>query len=323
MERYDISFSTVAQAFDIPEQAAKPEGVSLAIGFFDGVHLGHSEVIKKAVSLARDRGQRSAALTFDPHPRVVLGKDQYNTILTPLDRKAARFAELGVDIVYVVSFDLGFSQVTAEQFVGSLLAPLNVSTVVVGFDFRFGHRGQGDPATLRELAGGRIDVKVVEPVYLDGAKVSSTRIRAELADGHCDRAALLLGRPYELTGTVVHGQARGRLIGFPTANLSADEPYVLPRHGVYAVRAKDGGAEYGGVMNVGIRPTVDEAGGEPKLEAHLFDFDGDLYGRELAVQFVKYIRPEKKFGSLEELSLQIKRDADEAREILAETRSLA
>jgi len=317
VERFDISYSSLAQSFNIPEHAAKPEGAALAIGFFDGVHLGHSEVIKTAVRLAGQRGQRAAVLTFDPHPRVVLGKDAYHTTLTPLERKLERFAELGIEVAYVVSFDIGFSQVSAEQFVKRLLAPLRVRSVVVGFDFRFGHRGQGDPSLLREYAGGAIDVRVIEPVYLDGMKVSSTRIRDLLAQGDCEQAALLLGRPYEVAGTVIHGQARGRLIGFPTANLSAEERYVVPRHGVYAITAVRGAETYGGVINVGVRPTVDEPGGETKLEAHLFDFDGDLYGSRLTVRFHKYIRPERKFASLDELAAQIKQDAADARAILA------
>lgn len=320
MERFEISYSQGEQSFRIPPEAVKPGGIALAIGFFDGVHLGHAEVVRKAVALARERGYTPAVMTFDPHPRVVLGHDQYHTVLTPLPDKLDRFAELGVEAAFVVSFDAEFSQVTAERFVAELLGPLGVKAAVVGFDFKFGHRGRGNPELLRSASGGAIDVQVVEPVFLGGAKVSSTRIRELLAEGRCDSAAELLDRPYEIKGTVIHGKALGRQLGFPTANLESDDPYCIPRHGVYAVKVGGvgvGGEEADGVINVGVRPTVDASGGEPKLEAHLLNFSGDLYGKALSVRFLHFLRPEMKFGSLDELVAQIGRDAARARELLS------
>lgn len=320
MERYDITYSQEQQSFVIPDGAVRPEGMALAIGFFDGVHLGHEEVIRKAVTAARERGQVPAVLTFDPHPRVVLGHDQYHTVLTPLADKLDLFAGLGVEAAFVIRFNLAFSQVTADKFVKELLVPIGVRTAVVGFDFRFGHRGQGDAAYLREAGGGEIDVHVVDPVYYEGVKVSSTRIRGLLAEGKCEQAAELLNHPYEVRGTVVHGRALGRQLGFPTANLEASSGYVLPLHGVYAVKvrgaADDEDVAVNGVMNVGVRPTVDEGGTVPKLEAHLLNFSGDLYGRCLSVQFKHFLRPEMRFGSLDDLVAQIKRDAKQAEEWL-------
>lgn len=321
MERYEIAYSKAAESFMIPAGAVKPGGLSLAIGFFDGVHLGHAEVVRRAVERARERGQTPAVLTFDPHPRAVLGKDQYYTVLTPFPGKLELFESLGVELVFVLSFTPDFSQVSAERFVRDLLLPLGVATAVVGFDFKFGHRGLGDAALMRQASGGAIDVQVVEPVFLGGSKVSSTRIRELLQEGNCGEAARLLGRPFEVAGTVVHGRALGRQLGFPTANLEPEAPYFLPRHGVYAVAVA--GAESDpektvrGVINVGVRPTVDRPGGEPKLEVHLLDFAGDLYGRTLTVRFHAFLRPERKFDSLDELVAQIGRDVEEARRQLA------
>nr|WP_221626737.1 bifunctional riboflavin kinase/FAD synthetase [Cohnella lubricantis] len=294
--------------------------MALAIGFFDGVHLGHAEVIRKAVAAARERSQIPAVLTFDPHPRVVLGQDQYHTVLTPLADKLDLFASLGVEAAFVMKFNKEFSQVPADKFVKELLLTMGAKTAVVGFDFRFGHRGQGDASLLRIAAGGAIDVQVVDPVYREGVKVSSTRIRELLAEGDCEQAAALMNRPYEVTGTVVHGKALGRQLGFPTANLDAAGAYVLPRHGVYAVKVRgaagDSSEALNGVINVGVRPTVDEDGTVPKLEVHLLNFSGDLYGRSLKVQFRHYLRPEMKFGSLDDLVAQIREDAIAAEEWL-------
>lgn len=320
MQRFEITYSQAEQSFVIPAGVVRPEGMAMAIGFFDGVHLGHMEVIRKAVAAARERGQVPAVLTFDPHPRVVLGQDQYHTVLTPLPQKLELFAKLGVEAAFVMSFNQAFSQVPADKFVQDLLVPMGTKTAAVGFDFRFGHRGQGDAALLHEASGGAIDVQVVEPVYRDGVKVSSTRIRELLAEGKCEEASILMDRSYQVSGTVVHGKALGRQLGFPTANLEADASYVLPLHGVYAVKVmgatSDGDIAANGVINVGVRPTVDEGGTVPKLEAHLFDFSGDLYGRSLTVQFRHFLRPEMKFGSLDDLVAQIGRDAQRARELL-------
>jgi len=241
-------------------------------------------------------------------------------VLTPLADKLNILEKMGVEAAFVIKFDKAFSQVPAETFVKQLLLPLGTATAVVGFDFRFGHRGQGDAEVLREAGGGEIDVQVVEPVYRGGAKVSSTRIRELLAEGKCEQAAELMDRPYEMRGTVVHGKALGRQLGFPTANLDAESPYVIPLHGVYAVKVYGAGgdldASVDGVINVGVRPTVDVGGTVPKLEAHLLGFSGDLYGRTLTVQFKHFLRQEMKFGSLDELIAQIGRDAQKAAELL-------
>ncbi len=322
MERYDLSVANVTGA--LPEGASKAQGISLAIGFFDGVHLGHLEVVRQAVSLAREQGLVPAVMTFDPHPRVVLGQgSQYQTVLTPLTDKLALLSELGVEAVYIIHFDRAFSEVTAEQFVKSFIIPLGVKSTTVGFDFSFGHRGEGNAEALRLHGNGGIEVQVVSPVYIEDDKVSSTRIRDKLAEGKCLDASNLLGRPYVIKGVVVHGDARGRLLGFPTANVLPEQPYVIPRSGVYAISIDvldtSGAVErrYNGVLNVGYRPTFDAPGGALKLEAHLFDFDGDLYGRQLALTCHTFLRAEKKFESIEQLVEQITSDAAEAKSILS------
>jgi riboflavin kinase/FMN adenylyltransferase len=324
VDRYNLSVTNVTGT--LPEGARKPEGISLAIGFFDGVHLGHLEVVRQAVALARQQGLVPAVMTFDPHPRVVLGHgEQFHTVLTPLSDKLDLLAKLGVEAAYIVHFDRAFSEVTAEQFVKSVISPLGVRATVVGFDFAFGHRGQGNADALRSYGNGEIQVQVVSPVYLEGEKVSSTRIRDRLAEGDCVNVTPLLGRPYEIKGIVVHGDARGRLLGFPTANVLPEQPYVIPRSGVYAINidvlSATGVSEscYRGVLNVGYRPTFEAPGGVLKLEAHLFDFEGDLYGRELALTFHSFLRPEKKFDSIDQLVAQIASDAVEARAFLSAT----
>ena len=327
MERYDLYVSNVAEAGRLPAGAIQSQGVSLAIGFFDGVHLGHQEVIRQAVALAKQQGLVPAVMTFDPHPRVVLGQgSQYTTVLTPVEDKLELFAELGVEAAYVIHFDRPFSELTAERFVNSLIKPIGVRTAVVGFDFKFGYRGEGNAESLRELGGEGIQVKVVSPVFSEGVKVSSTRIRDKLAAGDPHAASQLIGRPYEVQGVVVHGDARGRLLGFPTANVKPEQPYVIPKSGVYAIEVRvlpkagsaDSGTHRHGVLNVGVRPTFDVPGGQLKLEAHLFDFTGDLYGREIALIFHSFIRPERKFESIDELVAQITNDAEQSRALLSE-----
>lgn len=321
MERYDLSFTNVLDG--VPMEASRAEGISLAIGFFDGVHLGHLAVIRKAVFAAKQQGLIPAVMTFSPHPRVVLGQGtQYLTVLTPLDEKLKYLADAGIEAAYVIHFDRELSEVTAEQFVKSFITPLGVKATIVGFDFSFGYRGAGNADTLRQYGNEDNQIEVIAPVYLDGEKVSSTRIRELLAEGDCHAVHMLLARPYEIKGTVVHGQARGRLLGFPTANVLPQQPYVIPRSGVYAIRvhvlSSSGEIEgsYNGVINVGYRPTFDYPEDEIKLEAHLFDYAGDLYGRQLSLTFHAFLRPEQKFDSIDQLVEQIKLDASEARALL-------
>ncbi|WP_281891059.1 bifunctional riboflavin kinase/FAD synthetase [Paenibacillus sp. YYML68] len=298
-----------------PQQAIVNQLQVLAIGDFDGVHLGHQEVIGRAVQRSREMQAASAIMTFHPHPRQLLGMETYVHLLTPLEAKCEAFSRIGVDRTYVTAFSESFMRVSPEHFVENMLMPLQLHTVFVGFDFTFGHKGAGTPDTLCELARGRFAVEIVRPYQLHGEKVSSTRIRRLLQEGQAKEAAELLGRPYTLSGEVVHGDARGRTIGFPTANISLKDPYVRPANGVYAVRAHVRGGTYGGVMNVGVKPTFSD-GLVPSLEAHLFDFEEQIYGETVRVELIDFIRSERKFASVQELVDRIKVDAELARQLL-------
>lgn len=301
------------------EQTAD-EPKTIAIGHFDGVHRGHQNVIRKAVEAARESGAEAAVMTFHPHPKEVLGQNgaQYAMALTPLADKLTCFERLGVDIVYVVQFDLAFAAVTPGMFIHDILLPLGVRRVVVGFDFAFGAKGAGNASVMRELCLPQaIEVDVIEPYLLDGEKVSSTRIRAMLAEGKPQVAAELIGAPYAVRGTVVQGEGRGRTIGYPTANVQPDGPYVVPKIGVYAIQAEVDGERYDAVLNIGVKPTFHDHLPEPVFEAHLFDFNDSLYGKLVTLHFMAFLRAERKFESIHALIAQINADAEEARSILS------
>lgn len=300
---YPIAFDQ--PAFQIGSQI-------LAIGDFDGVHLGHQQVIGRAVQTARSHHIPAAVMTFHPHPREVLGQAGYTEYLTPLDKKLELFEQMGVDRTYVVGFDLPFSKITSERFVNHIILPMQVNTVVVGFDFRFGNQALGTPDVLSQLSGGNYAVEVIRPFLIHEQKVSSTWIREELLAGRPDAVHELLGRPYALNGTVVHGEGRGRTIGFPTANLELSEAFLVPKNGVYAVRVDMNGRMYGGVMNIGVKPTFTDEN-KRALEVHIFDLDEELYGRTICVEFISFIRSERKFASVEALIQQIQQDAAAAR----------
>lgn len=297
--------------------AVPVEGQSVAIGDFDGVHLGHRQVIGSCLRAARTNGWRASVMTFHPHPREVLGSPAYSTYLTPLGRKLDNFRTLGVDTVYIVAFDMKLAALAPSQFVDSVLKPLSVKHASVGFNFTFGHRGSGNPLSLKRFGAGAFEVTIVDPFLVRGERVSSTLIREALSFGDVVRAAALLGRSYAVSGSVVRGEGRGTTIGVPTANVSVSEPYVAPANGVYAVTATvESGTFAGttrrGVMNVGVKPTFHSRLPAPAWEVHLFDFDGTLYGERLSVQFVRRIRDERKFDSVQALVAQIRRDIEEA-----------
>lgn len=292
----------------LEDLAAQDGPLHLALGVFDGVHVGHREVIARAVTAARNEGGKSFVVTFSPHPIRVIAPDKAPAaLLATLDEKAAVVKALGVDGLLVIRFDMDFANMEAEDFVGKLL-DADVRTVAVGEDWRFGRKRSGDVGMLRRMGaelGFRLEA--VPPVMWDGERISSTRIRQAIRDGNFDEVEKMLGRPYEISGTVVEGRKLGRQLGFPTANLPIGERQT-PRDGVWAVKL-DGGLE--GVANLGTRPTVD--GTERLLEVHILGFSGDLYGKHLRVRFYKFLRPEKKFSSVDELREQIVQDAEEAR----------
>lgn len=289
----------------------------LAIGQFDGLHLGHQSVIMAAKEIAESANLPMSVMTFYPHPKEVMKKGQYEGYLTPPDIKKEILQEMGIDYLYIVDFNDAFSQVSPEDFVRGMLLPLQVHTAVVGFDFRYGYQGAGDANALAQLSGNSLNVFTVSPFLIDSEKVSSSGIRAALQEGNMKLVQDWLGRPYRITGIVNHGEKRGRKIGYPTANIKPDQHYVLPTRGVYAVRVKYQDQWIKGVMNVGVKPTFHDNALMTTLEIHLFDFAGDLYDQNLRVDLVEFIRPEMKFGGIDELVAQITKDSETAKQILA------
>jgi riboflavin kinase/FMN adenylyltransferase len=294
-------------------------GGIVALGNFDGFHLGHQAVVGRAIARARAEGRPALVATFDPHPMRFFRPDSPWFRLTTMDQRARLIEAAGVDALYVFRFDAAFAAALPEAFVTDwLVERLGAAGVVTGDDFTFGRNRGGDVRRLAELGRSHgFAAETVAPVEQDGAPVSSTRIREALRAGDCETAARLLTRPFTIEGVVEHGDKRGRRIGYPTANIGLDR-YLRPRFGVYAVRGRlPDGRVLDGAANLGIRPTFEP----PKelLEPFFFDFSGDLYGQTLAVELISFLRPEAKFETLEALVAQMARDCDEARRRLAGT----
>ncbi|MFY0529266.1 bifunctional riboflavin kinase/FAD synthetase [Archangium gephyra] len=300
-------------------EARELAGCSLALGNFDGVHLGHQALFAEA----RRQGSPSAALTFQPHPGKVLQPDLAPKLISLLPRKLELFASRGLDAAVVQPFTREYARHSPRDFEASLLDVLGARHLVVGYDFTYGAARAGTADTLREAAAARgAQVHVVAPVTVDGVVASSSKVREYILEGRVSAAQRLLGRPFDLDGTVVTGHGRGRGIGFPTANVDTQNE-LRPAAGVYAIRVRFLGAPgtppdtswLPGVANIGVKPTFGV--NEVTIEAHLLDFSGDLYGKELRVQFLERLRPERRFGSVAELVGQIKRDVEAARAVIA------
>lgn len=289
-----------------------PSGRALALGTFDGVHLGHRRVIGSAIERARERGLVSMVATFDPHPLQVLKPEQPPRLLTASDQKVALISELGVDELVAIPFTPELSRQSADEFCERVLAgALGARSVSVGANFRFGHGAAGDAALL--AARPEFDTEVVELVQHGGESVSSSRIRDLLEEGDVARAAALLGHPFSLAGPVVEGDRRGRDLDMPTANIEPPADVILPARGIYAATATAAGLEpTPAAVSIGVRPTFHDSG-TVLVEAHLIDFDGDLYGRTLRLALLERLRDEVRFDSAEELVDQMKRDVEQAR----------
>lgn len=304
---------------DVPFEA---RGAVVALGNFDGVHLGHQAVIRQAAEIARSRNAPLAVLTFEPHPRSFFRPNDPAFRLTPFRIKTRHLQALGVDFLFELTFDADMMARSAENFVTEILVGgFHIAHVVVGYDFCFGKGRAGNAALLTEF-GGRHGFGVTSVAAAkkgDGPAYSSTLVRELLQAGDPKNAAATLGRPWEIEGRVEHGDARGRQLGFPTANIALGE-FLEPKLGVYAVMAIDDNDPTGGwikgVANLGRRPTV--GGTRVQFEVHLFDFSGDLYGKHLRVALIDFIRPEMKFDGLDALKAQIAADSTEARQRLAD-----
>ena len=302
-----------------PHQLVKNGGpYSLAVGFFDGVHLGHQQVIKTAIKHAEEKGVKSAVMTFDPHPSIVLGgRNEKVFYITPLEQKVEKLSELGVDTVFVVNFTSDFAKLSPQDFVQFFIKDLHVVHVTAGFDFSFGAFGKGNMELMQQLGGSNFDVTVVDKFEQDADKVSSTRIRKALQDGDMELAHHLLGRPFEVPGIVVHGDKRGRTLGFPTANVQHVEGSFVPSTGVYAVKILVQNEWLDGVCNVGYKPTFNDPNYKQlSIEVNIFNFDKNIYGEQVVVAWYKRIRSEKKFSGIEALIAQIELDKKAAIEYL-------
>jgi riboflavin kinase/FMN adenylyltransferase len=301
----------IRSALDLQPGSRK---VCLAMGFFDGVHLGHQQIIRQTINDARAHEAISLVLTFDRHPRAVLTPDRVPPLIYTLTQKIRTIESLEVDTLLLLHFDQAFCHQPGDLFIRGLSRDLkNIQSICVGANFLFGHNRGGNVEMLRKLGHElRFTVHGIASVGLDGEVVSSTRVRQCIRAGKLDLAGQMLGRPYSIAGLVVEGERLGRTIGFPTANLDI-AGLVLPPTGVYAVHATLSGKAHPAVLNIGFRPTLQQTKPSLRVEAHLLDYAGDLYGREIEITFLQKLRDEKKFPSIKDLQLQIIQDVRHAR----------
>jgi riboflavin kinase/FMN adenylyltransferase len=290
--------------------------VCVAIGVFDGVHLGHQQVIRQTIADARQQEGVALVITFDRHPNSVVAPERTPLLIYSLSQKLRVIKSLGADAMLLITFDLAFSQIPADVFIRELTRELgHVHSICVGSAFTFGHKRGGNVSLLKTLGRElKFIVHGLASVSLDGQAVSSTRIREAIGAGNLDAASQMLGRAYSLAGKVVHGDGLGRQLGFPTANVDTSG-LVLPPNGVYAAHVQIGDQLHRAVLNIGYRPTLATAAFRPQVEAHLLDFSGDLYDQEIEIIFSLKLRDEQKFPSREGLIEQIRRDIDQARKI--------
>jgi riboflavin kinase / FMN adenylyltransferase len=288
----------------------------VTLGNFDGVHLGHQEIFRRAAAHARAQGGTSVAFTFEPHPLKVVAPQRSPKLLSTFHEKMERIREAGIDAVICARFTPEFAETTPEEFVRDILSGmLHTTDLFIGHDYAFGKGRKGDIPFL-SAAGERygFGVHVVEPVTVDGILVSSTNIRRLVTEGDVKTAAKLLGRPYSIEGMVVHGHSRGHALGYPTANIATPNE-LPPKEGVYAVRLTVAGKECSGAASIGTNPTFEDAASS--FEVHIFEFDGNLYGKHIKIKFIERLRDGVKFSSADELSAQIKLDIERTKEVLA------
>lgn len=312
------------------ESINKDKDTVLTIGTFDGLHVGHREIIETVVGKAKENNSRSVLVTFEPHPRMVL-QNHFNrdesknkpglkkvALLSTFENKKRLIEDLGIDVLLVVEFNMGFANISSNEFIEKYLyEKTGLKEVILGYDHKFGKNRDGDIDLFRQLGlKYGFEVTTLSPVSVNGETVSSTKIRHYLENGEVRNANSMLGREYTLTGKIIHGDMRGRKLGFQTANLDFSESGLLiPPMGVYAVRVKYSSKMYEGVMNIGTRPSFN-SGTEITKEVHIFNFNEEIYGEELEVLFVEKLRNEKKFESVEDLKTQIKKDIERAKSLL-------
>lgn len=294
-----------------------PSGNSICtIGVFDGVHLGHRSLIQATIDEARARGCVSAVIALHPHPKTVLVPGSEVAVLTPIDDRVELIRELGVDVVVPLTFTKELSELSARQFIELLQKHLHMVGLVVGPDFALGRGREGSIPVLAEMGKEMgYTIKAITFLQEDSQRVSSTVVREALAQGDVAAVARLLGRPFFMHGDVVHGAARGHKLGYPTANIKSDGSRALPADGIYATRVHAGAKRYNAATYVGTRPTFEN--GDRVVEVFLLDFEGDLYGTDLRVEWVDKVRDDRKFNSADELVAQMSKDIEHARKMLA------
>lgn len=308
METKYISYPHTLNRGELPETVA-------AIGFFDGVHKGHQTLIKEAVQEAKQTGRKSAVISFHPHPSVVLKKDAEKVeYITTVKEKAEMFETLGVDFLYIITFNKELSLLSPQTFIDHFIVELNIQHLVAGFDYSFGHKGAGNMQNITEYSQGRFTTKEMEQYSYQNEKISSTRIRKLLAAGDVSEVAPLLGRTYNVSGIVIHGDKRGRELGYPTANIEVSDEKLLPKQGIYAVTIDVKGKIYQGMASFGVNPTFIEGRANPLLETYIFDFAEDIYEEAVQVYFHQFIREEQKFAGKEEIIAALERDESKVKE---------
>lgn len=297
------------------------EKIVLVLGFFDGVHKGHQAVISKGVEIAKNKGLKCAVMTFNRHPAFVYRRfdPDKHTYLTPLERKEEVIRDLNVDILYEVDFTARFGQLSPQDFVDQYIVDWHAEVVVAGFDYTYGKAAEANMNTMATYAKNRFEIVKVEKKVDAEEKISSTRIRTYISEGDITQANKLLGYIYETSGFVVHGDARGRELGYPTANIHPDPYVTIPRKGVYAVKFWVDGEWLDGMASIGYNPTF---GDRPNysIEVHVFDYKEDIYGEDVKIKWVDYLRDEIKFDSVEELIKKLKQDEHDIREILSKVK---
>lgn len=309
----------MAELVYIKNVSHEPNSV-ITVGTFDGVHAGHRALMDTVVEKALQRKARSVIVTFDPHPRDIINPgDSGIKLLTTLRERCEILEELGIDKMVVIPFDRDFSLLSSEEFVRDIIhKKIGVSEFVIGYDHHFGRNREGTIETIEQLAQElKFDAYVVSKREVGDQTVSSTAIRKAISErGDVEQAAIFLQRPYRLNGMVVHGDKRGKQMGFPTANIKPGHPQkIIPKKGVYAVRVRINGDWFKGMMNIGMRPTFE--GKKQTMEIHLFDFNQNIYGKEVQVRFYNRIRDEQKFSGPEDLKLQLQEDKQQAEDLLS------
>lgn len=289
---------------DYPFSIDNHQPCAMCFGYFDGIHQGHMGLVKKTQEVARENNLKASLFTFEPNPNFVLGKINKNEMLSSIEDRYSILERAGHDEMIVAHFDRNVASLSPVEFIENYIIKLNVKFVIVGFDYRFGYKGQGTPALLKELANNRYDVIVIDEISDHNVKIASSWIVSLLKDGQIEKANQLLGYKYQIQGEIVKGFGRGREFNFPTINISQDITYVMPKRGVYVVLVDVKGITYKGMASVGVHPTVGSLE-DDLIEVNLFDFNEDVYGERVKVRFLSFIREEVKFDNVQDLINQM------------------